>query len=179
MNDKAIDLHALRGRGALPRPAAAPERSNAAPDPTSDEEECRAFGYLRGIRDRALSIEFRFADGHSLAFPYNWLGPMQYQPSKGILLQFNGDTITLVLLEGSNLNALVNGSVSLYDRGMQRHRVTWVREMTKQEGARAGEGEVAVRCIRMLSYQHGEEPKGVQWLEPFRQNQEPFSGSRQ
>jgi hypothetical protein len=166
-DDKTIDLQALRGRGPLPRLAAAPDRSNAATDPNSDEEECRAFGYLRGIRDRALSLEFRFADGHSLAFPYTWLGTMKYQPSAGILLKFNGDEITLVLLEGSNLNALVNGSVSLYDRGLQRHRVTWVREMHKQEVPNAREGEVTVRCIRMLSHRHGEEPKGVEWLQAF------------
>jgi hypothetical protein len=167
MNDKTIDLHALRGRGTLPRPAADSGRGNAAADLNLDEEECRAFGYLRGMRDRALSIEFRFADGHSLAFPYTWLGTMQYQPSAGLLLKFNGDEITLVLLEGSNLNALVNGSVSLYDRGIQRHRVTWVREMPRHEAAKAGEGDVAIRCIRMVSYPHGGEPKGVEWLEPF------------
>ena len=88
----------------------------------SDEEECLAFGYLRGIRDQALSLEFRFANGNREAFPYSWLGPATYNPSAGLLLKFVGDLIYLVLLEGSNLNALVNGAVSLYDRGIQRHR---------------------------------------------------------
>jgi hypothetical protein len=169
MNDKTIDLVSLRGKGPLPRSAAASDRGTAPADPNSDEEECRAFGYLRGIRDRALSIEFRFADGHSLAFPYSSLGTMQYQPSAGILLKFTADQLYLVLLEGSNLNALVNGSVSLYDRGIQRHRVTWVCEMPRLEAAWAGEGEVTVRCIRMLSYRHGEEPKAVEWLHVFEQ----------
>ena len=173
MNDKTIDLVSLRGKGTLPRPAADSGRGNAAADPSSDEEECLAFGYLRGIRDRALSIEFRFADGNSQAFPYTWLGTMQYQPSTGILLKFMADQLYLVLLEGSNLNALVNGSVSLYDRGIQRHRVTWVREMSRQEAANVRDGEVAVRCIRMLTYRQGEEPKAVGWLQPFKGKPEP------
>ena len=60
----------------------------------ADEDCCVAFGYLRGIRDRALTLEFRFADGNSLAFPYSWLGPVKYNPSAGVLLQFVGDVIT-------------------------------------------------------------------------------------
>ena len=173
MNDKTLELLTLRGKGNVPRPAPDSNRGNAAADPNSDEDDCRAFGYLRGIRDRALSIEFRFVDGRSLAFPYTWLGTMKYDPSAGLLLQFTGDQIYLVLLEGSNLNALVNGSVSLYDRGIQRHRVTWVREMTKQDAAKAGQGEVTVERIRTVSYRSDEEPKGVKWLEPFQEGLEP------
>ena len=70
-----------------------------------------------------------------------------------------GDLVYLVLLEGSNLNALVNGSVSLYDRGIQRHRVTWVREMTRQQVEKAGDGEVTIERIRILSHRPDEEPQ--------------------
>jgi hypothetical protein len=167
MSDKTIDLVSLRGKGTSPRPGADTGCTNAATEGNSDEDACRAFGYLRGIRDRAMCLEIRFADGSSLAFPYGWLGPVKYQPSAGLLLQFNGDRLHLVLLEGSNLNALVNGSVSLYERGLLRHRVTWVREMPKAEAINGGEGEVVVRCVRLLSYPHGEEPKGVEWLQSF------------
>ena len=69
---------------------------------------------------------------------------MQYDPSAGLLLKFVGDMIYLVLLQGSNLNALVNGSMNLYDRGIQRHRVTWVRELTRRELEKAEEGEVTI-----------------------------------
>jgi hypothetical protein len=168
MNDKTIDLMSLRGKGAPLRPSPDVTPANAAAEVQADEGECRAFGYLRGIRDRALSLEFRFANGRSLSFPYTWLGTMQYEPSAGLLLKFTGDQIHLVLLEGSNLNALINGSISLFDRGILRHRVTWVREMPKQEAATVREGEVAVRRIHVLAYPHGEEPKGVEWLAPFR-----------
>jgi hypothetical protein len=168
MNDKTIHLGSLRRKVTLPGPESAPVLPDATPNPNSDdEEECRAFGYLRGIRDRALSIEFRFADGNSQAFPYTWLGPMMYNPSAGILLKFTGDQITLVRLEGSNLNAMVNGSVNLFERGIQRHRVTWVREMPRQEAAMAREREVTVQRIRTLSYPNGEQPQDVEWLKPF------------
>lgn len=131
-----------------------------------DEESCPAFGFLRGLRDRSLSIEFRFAGGHRTALPYAWLGPVEYDPSRGLLLRFVGDRITLVLIEGSNLNVEVGGSASLFDRGLQRHRVTWVREMTRAELARAGDGEVTVDAIRVAAYLPGD-PCPVDWPELF------------
>ena len=81
-----------------------------------------------------------------------------------------GDLVYLVLLEGSNLNALVNEAVSLYDRGIQRHRITWVREMTRQQAQQAADGEVTVEHIRVFSHRPDEEPQGVEWLQPFRMN---------
>src|SRR5262249_13403170 len=103
-----------------------------------------------------------------LSFPYGWLGPAQYNPSAGILIRFVGDLVYFVLIEGSNLNLLVNGAISLYDRGILRHRVTWVREMTRQELAKAGEGEVAAEGIRVVACRHDEEPQGAPWLEAFK-----------
>jgi hypothetical protein len=38
------------------------------------EASCKSFGYLRGIRDQATSVEFRFRDGNSMRFPYGWMG---------------------------------------------------------------------------------------------------------
>jgi hypothetical protein len=166
MKDNNLDMFALRSRAGQSRPASPLDRAAVA-DVDSDEHECLAFGYLRGIRDTALSLEFRFANGNRAAFPYSWLGPVKYNPSAGLLLKFVGDAVYLVLLEGSNLNALVNGSVSLYDRGIQRHRITWVREMTRQQAERAGEGEPTVERIRVLAHRPDEEPKGVEWLQSF------------
>ena len=167
MKDNGLDMFALRNRAGQPRSNSPLDRAAAA-DVDCDEEECGCFGYLRGIRDTALSLEFRFANGNREAFPYSWLGPLTYNPSAGLLLKFVGDLVYLVLLEGSNLNALVNGAVSLYDRGIQRHRVTWVREMTRQQVELAGEGEATVERIRVLSHRPDEEPKSAPWLEPFR-----------
>ena len=168
MTDNSVDLYALRSRVGQSRPASPFDRAAVA-DGDSDEEECLAFGYLRGIRDQALCLEFRFANGNREAFPYSWLGPATYNPSAGILLKFVGDLVYLVLLEGSNLNALVNGAVNLYDRGIQRRRITWVREMTPHQARQAGDDEVTVERIRVLSHRPDEEPSGVGWLEPFQE----------
>jgi len=114
MSDNSLDLLRMRGKAGLTRAVSPGERRGAPPDPAlAEEEECPAFGYLRGIRDRALSIEFRFASGNREAFPYSWLGPVKYNPSHGLLLKFTGDLVYLALIEGSNLNALANGAVSL------------------------------------------------------------------
>ena len=86
----------------------------------------------------------------------------------GLLLRFVGDLTWLVLLEGANLKALVNSAVSLYS-GIQRHRVTWIREMSREDLADAGKGEVMVERFRIVSFRAGEEPKGVKWLEPFKE----------
>ncbi len=133
-----LELLTNRGRPPAGRPASPLDRSVSAVDGNADEDECPAFGYLRGIRDRALTIEFRLSNGNSEAFPYSWLGPIKYNPSAGLLLKFVGDETYLVLVEGSNLNTLVNGSVNLYDRGVQRHRVTWIRESRKSVGVAEG-----------------------------------------
>ncbi len=158
MNDKTLAL--LRGEGDLPQRRVAQELA-------TDEAQCRAFGYLRGIGDQARSLEFRFANGNREAFPYSWLGPAKYNPSVGILLKFVGDLVYYVLIEGSNLNTLMNNAISLYERGILRHRITWVREMTRQEIEQAGEGEAAVECIHITSCRPDEEPKGAAWLKLF------------
>jgi hypothetical protein len=161
MNDKTLDL--LRSKASLRQQRTTP------PSPAADEEQCRAFGYLRGIGDQARSLELRFANGNREAFPYSWLGPAKYNPSAGILMKFVGDLVYLVVIEGSNLNTLMNNAISLYERGILRHRITWVREMARQELENAGEGEAIVERIHMTCCRPDEEPKGVQWLEPFRE----------
>src|SRR5438067_1083933 len=78
-----------------------------------------AFGYLRGIRDHASAVEFRFRDGNSRWFSYAWLGTWQYIPSEGLLLRFSGDLVYLVLIRGSNLDKpLTQGAVSLTHAGL-------------------------------------------------------------
>jgi hypothetical protein len=52
-------------------------------DGDEGEASCLAFGYLRGIRDHASAVEFRFRDGNSTWFPYNWLGPSSTIRPKG------------------------------------------------------------------------------------------------
>src|SRR5580700_4866811 len=74
-------------------------------DSDNDEESCPAFGYVRGLDKRALSVEFRFRNGNSDWLSYGLLGAWQFNPSVGLLLKFaGGDVLTYVLIRGSNLD---------------------------------------------------------------------------
>jgi hypothetical protein len=142
--------------------AGRPARENPA-EKDAEEESCPAFGYLRGLRDRALAVQFRFRDGNSYWFPYGWLGPWRYNPSAGLLLRVTGDLVSLVLIRGSNLDAMVGqGAVNLTDRGFQRHRVLWVREMDEDELRKAGEGAPTVDRIEVAESESQEELR--EWL---------------
>lgn len=134
-----------------PRPLAPPAGEKEEED--TGEESCPAFGFLRGPHERAPMIEFRFTDGNTEAFPYSWLGPVRFNPSAGLLLRFTGDVVTLVLIHGSNLDAPVNaGAVSLTG-DVQRHRVTFVREMEKGELRTVGEAGPTIDRIEVAEFE--------------------------
>ena len=119
-----------------------------------EEASCRAFGYLRGIRDQSAAVEFRFRDGNSTSFPYSWLGTWKFNPSEGLLIKFSGDLVYLVLIKGSNLDKpLKNGAVTLMHAGFQRHRLIWVREMTEEEIRDAGEAEPTIDSIEVQEFE--------------------------
>src|SRR5271169_4101254 len=116
------------------------EKEKPAAEEAGEEGYCPAFGYLRGIRDRALAVELRLKNGNTEWFSYSLLASWRHDPSVGLLLKFTGDLVTLVLIRGSNLDAVVkDGVVNLTDRGFQRHRILWVREMDAQELRQVGE----------------------------------------
>ena len=118
------------------------------------EAACRAFGYLRGIRDQSAAVEFRFRDGNSMWFPYSWLGTWRFNPSEGLLLKFSGDLVYLVLIKGSNLDRpLKDGAVTLTHAGFQRHRLLWVREMTEEEIRHVGETEPTIDSIEVGEFE--------------------------
>ncbi len=96
----------------------------AAPSPNKDSEaegaeaSCAAFGYLRGIRDRADCGRVPLPGWQQHWFPYSWLGTWQYNPSEGLLLKFSGDLVYLVLIRGSNLDMPLNeGTINLTTAG--------------------------------------------------------------
>src|SRR6266511_2715637 len=127
MLDKPTHQERLQGKGHLA--GYGTPSSKKEPDADAGEASCAAFGYLRGIRERADAIEIRFRDGNSIWFPYGWLGTFQYNPSEGLLLKFSGDLVYLVLIRGSNLDRpLTDSTINLTSAGLQRHRVLWVRE---------------------------------------------------
>jgi hypothetical protein len=115
---------------------------------------CKAFGYLRGIRDHAAAVEFRFRNGNSTWFPYSWLGNWCFNPSEGLLVKFSGDLVYLVLIKGSNLDRpLKDGAVTLAHAGFQRHRLLWVREMTDEEIRHVGETEPTIDSIQVAGFE--------------------------
>jgi len=132
--------HQERLKGILNSERSAATSSNKDGDADGAESSCAAFGYLRGIRERADAVEFRFRDGNRRWLSYNWLGTWQYNPSDGLLLKFSGDVVYLVLIRGSNLDKpLSDSTTNLTTSGLQRHRIVWMREMSEEEIRQVGE----------------------------------------
>lgn len=128
--------------------------------PKEDEAACPAFGYLRGIRDSSAAVEFRLRAGNSWFFPYSSMGTWQYDPSEGLLLKFNQDLVYLVLIRGSNLDKPLNeGSINLIQAGLQRHRVLWVREMSREEIRQVGESGPTIESIEIAEFETHDELK--------------------
>jgi hypothetical protein len=128
------------------------------------EESCPAFGFLRGLDARALAVEFRLRTGDSEWFAYSCLVSWRFNPSVGLLLKFTtGDGVSLVLVRGSNLDAPVGqAQVNLTDRGLQRHRIVFIREMDEAELRRAREGEPSIDGIDIAEFETPEEQR--EWL---------------
>lgn len=101
-----------------------PERTEATHHDTDDLLDCGAFGWLRGIRDRAPMLEVRHKDGRISGFAYAWLDSIDFDPSVGITISFSGRK---VILTGRNLNQEMRPNVSLLG-GLLRHRIPWIAE---------------------------------------------------
>jgi len=128
------------------------------PKKEADAEEmevsCGAFGYLRGIRDLPGSVEFRFRTGESVWFAYSLLGTWRYNPSEGLLLKFSGDMVYLVLIRGSNLDKPLNeGAINLTTGGLQRSRVVWIREMSKEDIQQVGNSGPTIDSIQVQEFE--------------------------
>ena len=129
----------------------------------SDEETCPAFGFLRGQHERGVAVEFRLRNGNSEWFAYSCLVSFRHDPSVGLLLRFTGDALTLVLVGGSNLDAPVGeATVNLTDRGLQRHRITFVREMDEEELRRVGSTGPTIDGIDIAEFETIQEMRD--WL---------------
>lgn len=120
MTDRLLDKYTSRvGRGG---------GSSAKPSPASSQteeiEDHGCFGWLRGIRDRAVMLELRKKDGRVLAIPYGWIERIEYDPDRGITLICGGKAISI---QGHGLGNDSPSASSLLS-GLIRHRVPWVRE---------------------------------------------------
>lgn len=119
---------------------AAGNNTTADSDTTDD---LGAFGWLRGIRDRAVMLELRRKDGNILAVGYGWLERAEFDPSEGITLSVVGQKIRL---KGRNLNSEVRPMVRLFE-GITRHRVPWVQEADAPDSMEAGDKATVVDAL--------------------------------
>lgn len=127
------------------------------------EGACPAYGYLRGLHERASAIEFRLQHGNSVWFPYSWLGTWKFDPSEGLLIKFSGDLIYLVLIRGSNLDCRIEGGgIDLIRAGLQRHRVLFVREMSEADITEVGENSPTIDSIQIAEFESHDALK--EWL---------------
>jgi hypothetical protein len=91
---------------------------------TDEPDDFGSFGWLRGVRDRALMLELRFRDGSVTAFSLAWLERAEFNPSEGIVLHLGGKRVRIA---GRNLNSETRPNVRLF-AGIVRHRVPWIQE---------------------------------------------------
>jgi hypothetical protein len=87
-------------------------------------DDLGSYGFLRGVKDRAVMLSVYKKDGSATAFGFSWLERVEFNPSSGLLLHFMGQTVKIT---GRNLNAEIRPNVRLFD-GLCRHRVPWVKE---------------------------------------------------
>ncbi len=136
---KILERYTGRNGGAAPHGAGAV--------PVLDEgdiDDLGCFGWLRGIRDRALSLELRLANGNIVAVPYHTIERFEFDPSEGIVLTVAGSKIRL---QGRNLNAEMRPAIRLFE-GLTRHRVPWIREAQDGESISAAEHVTVVDSIQ-------------------------------
>jgi hypothetical protein len=111
---------------------------------STDTEDRGCFGWLRGIRDRAIMLELRKTDGHVLAIGYAWLERVEFEPETGITLYLPGRKVRIT---GSGLNSETRPTVRLFD-GIIRHRVPWIRESNRSESLITVEDAALVEQIQ-------------------------------
>lgn len=139
MTDSALQRYAW-GRGG--KPEEPPEGGSI--NDNEDELDLGSFGWMRGVRDRALMLEFRSKDGRSIALDYGWLRKVEFDPSDGVTLHFDGQVVRIV---GRNLNKEIRPNVRLM-RGLLAHRVPWIQEATEANALRAGDHSVVIEGFR-------------------------------
>jgi hypothetical protein len=108
-------------------------------------EDLIAFGWLRGVQERAIMLEIRHKDGRITAKGYSWLQSAEFDPSSGITLNFSGETIRIA---GRNLNAEARPNIRLF-AGILRHRVPWIQEADGADVIQAAKDAAAIESIKV------------------------------
>lgn len=106
-------------------------------------DDLGCYSWLRGMRERSAMLEFRLRDGRSVAYDYGLLRKVVFDPSEGITLLFDEESVRI---EGRNLARETIPGVQLL-RGLLNHRVPWVRELGEGELVAAPEAATAVERL--------------------------------
>jgi len=112
-------------------------------DDNEGADDFGAFGWLRGVRDRAIMLELRHRNGRISAFGYAWLERAEFDPSEGITLQFAGRSVKIA---GRNLNSEIRPNLRLF-AGIMRHRVPWIQEADGPTAMSAAKDAVVIEEI--------------------------------
>jgi hypothetical protein len=133
MFDKAVDPFAPR------------RKDNGAVSMDGDGvEDLVAFGWLRGVQERAIMLEIRHKDGRITAKGYSWLQSAEFDPSTGITLNFSGETVTI---KGRNLGGEARPNIRLF-AGILRHRVPWIQEADGATVIQAAKDAVVIEEVK-------------------------------
>lgn len=116
-------------------------------------DDLGAFGWLRGIRDRAEMIELRHRDGAISAHGYAWLKNAHFDPSGEILLDFSGETVRIA---GRNLNGELSAGKRLFE-GIVRRKVPWIAAATNENALTSPKGAVVIEELECI--QPGAKPR--------------------
>jgi hypothetical protein len=108
-------------------------------------EDLGAFGWLRGVRDRAIMLELRHKDGRVSALGYAWLAHAEFDPSDGITLHFAGK---MVRITGRNLNGEARPNVRMF-AGIVRHRVPWIQEADRPMALEAASNATIIEHVEV------------------------------
>src|SRR4051812_32828921 len=107
-------------------------------------EDLGVFGWLRGVRDRAIMLELRHKDGTVSSYGYAWLKKARFDPSGEITLDFSGETVRIT---GRNLNVEIRANVRLF-AGIVRHRVPWIQEADELTAMEAAKNAIIIELIK-------------------------------
>jgi hypothetical protein len=93
----------------LPVPAEPPAVDFADELETLPGASPEAFSTLSADRQRKVMVEFRRLNGNAKALAYSYLVSADFDPSKGITLDFSGYSVTIT---GRNLRSVFHGLVT-------------------------------------------------------------------
>lgn len=117
--------------------------ANDVADSSDALDDLGCVGILRGVRERAVSLELRKASGNVIALPYAWIERFEFDPSEGIAIRTGGQVVRLI---GRNLSAELRPNARLISL-LAAHRVAWIQEAGKAALMLAAEAAPVVESI--------------------------------